>query len=178
MSGTELGRLMSEVTEQPPVDVDFAAVAHKVRRHRARVRGTAVAGCVVAVAVIVAVPFAVGGERADKAARPSPTATPATPTPTAVHPNAWIAQAATASSIGSSLRHGSSSTPVLGNHGRLFNSNIQGPYLSTEPARRGCSPTSDGFECNPIQVLKRLPNDGVCRGADRQLRRRPAARHR
>ncbi|MDX6255963.1 MAG: hypothetical protein QOJ11_2297 [Frankiales bacterium] len=65
MSGTELSRLMTEVTAQPPVDVDFAAVARRVQRRDKRLRRTAAGAAVLAVAAIAGVPtvYGMSGQR-------------------------------------------------------------------------------------------------------------------
>jgi hypothetical protein len=75
VSGTELGRLMQEVTERPPVDVDFRTVARLAARRRTRLVAT-VSGAAVVVATAIIVPLALAGHSSGDA-QPSPPGRPA-----------------------------------------------------------------------------------------------------
>lgn len=77
MSGSELSRLMSEVTAQPPVDIDFAAVEGQVRRRRRRLQGAASSAVAIVVAIAIAVPASLSGGGSTTADR-----TPTEKTPT------------------------------------------------------------------------------------------------
>lgn len=156
MSGTQLGRLMGEVTAQPPVDVEFGAVVRRVERRQSRLRKTAGAAGVLALGVVIAVPtiWGVSDPHGDVTRSAPPRPSPA------VAAAAWV-------ETGSAPFHWSqpSSWKVIdtgvGDHSTPSNNDLQGPFITTEPLTRGCSPTSDGFECNTSQVLKHLPPDGV-----------------
>ena len=121
MSGTELGRLMDEVTAQPPVDVDFGAVEQLVRRRRARTGAFAWGAAAAAVAMIVAVP-ALGG-------RPGlvhQTHLPATPGAgtTGLRQDSW-------NTLRWSVPSDWPASDAYPDHSRPSNAFIDGPYLGS-----------------------------------------------
>ena len=158
MSGTELSRLLAEVTAHPPVDVDFAAVQAEVsRRHRRR--GTiGVVGVTLAV-LLIAVPtsLSLGSSSPDKTtAVPRPTGTP---TSALVIDPSW--QHASWNDISWRMPAGWLSTDALAKlnlqRGPLGGP-AYGPVISTVKVRTACST----LNCNGIaDVIDRLPADGI-----------------
>ncbi len=117
---------MSEVTEQPPVDVDLSAVAHKVKRHRSRVRSAAVVGSVVAVALVVAVPVLGRSRGGTEAAGPSPTPAAA---PIVVPDASWGND--TWNGVSWRTPPGWLRSAAYPGHPRPSNAHIEGPYIGT-----------------------------------------------
>ena len=117
MSGSELGRLMHEVTAQPPVEVDFGAVEHLVRRRQRRLRSAAGGAAVAAVAVIIAVPVLGGMADNDRHAQQSapgvPGRTDTWNTLSWVVPSDWPA------------------SDAYPDHSRPSNAFIDGPYIGS-----------------------------------------------
>ncbi|MDX6211028.1 MAG: hypothetical protein QOF82_115, partial [Frankiales bacterium] len=123
MSGTELSRLMAEVTAQPPLDVDFATVAGQVARRDKRRRRTAAGAAVLAVAVIVGVPTVYGTSGQDKRVQSMPPAS------------------LPVVSVDATWRHDSWGTltwrtpgdwlpsAAYPDHGRPSNTDVEGPYI-------------------------------------------------
>jgi hypothetical protein len=158
MSGTELGRVMAEVTAQPPADVDFGAVEGLVRRRRARTGALAGGGAAAAVAVIVAVPLVFAGSsspRVDKGAPSRPTRVVGTVDPTWI-PGSW------GEFSWRQPRQWKVVDTGLGNHSRLSNDGIEGPFLTTVSLGKGCYSTGpNSGACNRRHVLQHIPADGV-----------------
>jgi hypothetical protein len=158
VSGTELSRLMAEVTAQPPIDVDFAAVQGQVRRRRRRLQGAASATIAIVVAVAIAVQASLSGGGSTTAEKKPGEQTPGelpTSATAAVDSSSW----ATTNKYGLSWR-----TPP-GWHVLDVK-----PVLHSEPAGVPnalalLSPTSLPSTCaDPDKVsscLLRLPDDGV-----------------
>lgn len=160
MSGTELRRLMVEVTAQPPLDVDFAAIQHRVQRRQRRRGVTAVAATVIVV-VGIAVPAALSSRKGPSTSGASarPSAVSASASTAAIDPS-WVA----GSWDGFSWRQPARWKLVdagVGDHSRPMNAGIEGPFLTTEKLGHGCAPISDGFQCGRALVLEHLPVDGV-----------------
>ena len=160
MSGRELSRLMAQVTAQPPVDVDFAAIQQRVQRRRQRRRTTAVVATVIAV-VAIAVPAALSSGKDSPTSSPSarPSAVSASASTALVDPS-WVAGSWEGFSWQQPARWKLVDAGV-GDHSRPFSAPIEGPFLTTEKLGHGCAPTSDGFQCGRALVLQHLPADGV-----------------
>jgi hypothetical protein len=161
VSGTELSRVMAEVTAQPPVDVDFAAVMRTVRRRRVQRQGVAAfaAALVAAVAIVVPVALSGSGTSAEKGPAVAGTPTPVS-TPTSARASAPPAD----SSWRKTSRNGLSWRTPPG--WRVLNVK---PVTHSEPAGAAnslavLSTFPVGSKCSVPDVsrcLLKLPDDGV-----------------
>ncbi|MDX6227883.1 MAG: hypothetical protein QOI76_1273 [Frankiales bacterium] len=155
MSSTELSRLMTEVTAQPPVDVDFAAVARRVQLRRRR-QGASISVLAVVVAVLIAVPATMSGAGSAPSAKGPKQLPTTTPDAGPVIDSSW--EHASWNNISWRMPTGWLSTEQQQMNMRKspMGGPGYGPVISTMKVKTCSSPS-----CGLSSILVHLPVDGV-----------------